>query len=250
MKHIIYQIKNNINNKIYIGKHSTHNIDDDYMGSGTLIKRAVAKHGNENFTKTILHVFDDESLCFIKESEIVTMEFVMRDDTYNLRSGGDGGFTVSDETRQKMREIANSRPQDHHDKIRQTRIERDNYGTTHVSHSEETKKHLSDQAKYRHENNIGDTWNDETNSKRSDSMRGKQNSLGSKRTEEWKSERSEQYTGEKNPNFGKTMSDESKKSISESHKNGAVDTCLHCGKTGKVRNMKPYHFDNCKHRKD
>lgn len=37
----IYLIRNLINNKIYIGKHSTDNYDDGYFGSGAYLKRAI-----------------------------------------------------------------------------------------------------------------------------------------------------------------------------------------------------------------
>nr|DAJ27929.1 MAG TPA: intron associated endonuclease [Caudoviricetes sp.] len=46
-----------VNNKIYIGKHEL-NGQKNYIGSGTLFKRAVKKYGKENFKKKILR------LCF------------------------------------------------------------------------------------------------------------------------------------------------------------------------------------------
>lgn len=89
----IYQITNKVNGKIYIGKHQTHNLEDGYMGSGTYIKRAIAKYGIVNFEKTILFCFDDEDSMNLKEAELVTRAFCQRDDTYNLSLGGQGGFS-------------------------------------------------------------------------------------------------------------------------------------------------------------
>ena len=92
MFYTIYQITNLIDGKIYIGKHQTKDLNDGYMGSGKYLKSAQSKHGIENFKKEILFQFDNESDMNAKEAELVTEEFCLREETYNLCVGGKGGF--------------------------------------------------------------------------------------------------------------------------------------------------------------
>jgi hypothetical protein len=92
MHYTIYQITCKSTGKIYIGKHQTKDLDDGYMGSGKLLGYAKNKHGLENFTKEILHVFPTEEEMNRKESELVTEEFCLREDTFNLCPGGKGGW--------------------------------------------------------------------------------------------------------------------------------------------------------------
>ena len=86
--HLVYKIVNAVNGKIYIGKHTTKNPYDNYMGSGKLINQAIKKYGIENFTKEILYCFINETEAFLKEEELVTKEFIDREDTYNMVIGG------------------------------------------------------------------------------------------------------------------------------------------------------------------
>ena len=90
--YLVYKITNLINGKIYIGQHETYDPNDDYMGSGNLIKRAIKKYGVENFKKEILFDFETEEEMNAKEKELVNESFVEREDTYNLVLGGRGSW--------------------------------------------------------------------------------------------------------------------------------------------------------------
>lgn len=88
----VYKITNLVNSKVYIGKHQTKDLDDNYMGSGKLIRAAIKKHGIENFKKEILFVFETEEEMNAKEAELVTEEFIASGVSYNLCPGGHGGW--------------------------------------------------------------------------------------------------------------------------------------------------------------
>ena len=89
--HYLYRVTNTKNGMVYIGIHSTDDLDDDYMGSGTFLREEQEKYGIENFKKEILEFFDSREELSYREWEIVDEEFVQRSDTYNLVLGGDGG---------------------------------------------------------------------------------------------------------------------------------------------------------------
>jgi hypothetical protein len=92
MHYYLYEIKNTVNGKIYVGVHKTKSLDDGYMGSGKVVSNAIRKYGIKHFTKTILETFDNSADMFAKEKEVVNDEFLARTDVYNLRRGGTGGF--------------------------------------------------------------------------------------------------------------------------------------------------------------
>ena len=88
MIYLVYRITNLLSGKEYIGCHKTSNVEDGYMGSGTLIKRDIQKYGIANFKKEILAKFDNSLDMFAKEKELVRIHPL----SYNLKEGGCGGF--------------------------------------------------------------------------------------------------------------------------------------------------------------
>lgn len=88
MNYIIYKITNNINGKYYIGRHSTNNIEDGYMGSGLGITNAIKKYGKQNFTKEIIAEAKNSQELWELELKIVNETVVKDPMSYNMTYGG------------------------------------------------------------------------------------------------------------------------------------------------------------------
>jgi len=109
----IYLVKNLLNNKIYVGFHASNKEYDQYLGSGTLIKKAIKLYGKNNFVKGIIEYVNENNW---KEREIYwinKMNSHVSRGGYNLTIGGEGvvglpfngmlGKKHSQETKTKMK---------------------------------------------------------------------------------------------------------------------------------------------------
>jgi hypothetical protein len=98
MYYTIYKTTNLKNGKYYLGMHQTKNLDDGYIGSGKLLRRAIEKYGFDSFKKEILFVFDNSADMYTKERELITEDEIKNPLCYNLAPGGWGGNRIIDKT--------------------------------------------------------------------------------------------------------------------------------------------------------
>lgn len=103
----VYMVLNLVNDKYYLGKHSTNNFYDGYMGSGIAIGRAKEKYGLENFQKEIIAFFDNEEAAYVFEYEIISEHF-NKENCYNIAPGGYGISNLTFEQRSNNSKEYNS----------------------------------------------------------------------------------------------------------------------------------------------
>lgn len=109
MYHFVYETTNLINGKKYIGKHSTDDLNDGYLGSGKAIQQAIKKYGENNFSRTILKEFKTSEEAYMYEEEIITPEIIKSKNYYNMKPGGIGGIVMTTEVIAKMKESSAKR---------------------------------------------------------------------------------------------------------------------------------------------
>lgn len=92
----IYMTRNNVNGKLYIGQHTRtmnpKDIDDSwYLGSGDALHMAIAKYGEENFTREIIYECESKpELDYMEKVFISYYNAVKNEDFYNIAGGGQG----------------------------------------------------------------------------------------------------------------------------------------------------------------
>lgn len=180
MTHFIYLTINLITNEKYIGKHCG-DINDNYLGSGKILQRAIKKYGKENFKREILYISKNAQENNEKEKEFIKAFNAVEDRTfYNISEGGDGGdifHLLPVEQQEELREQARQRV---------TGVNNPRYGV-HLSEETKEKIRCNRNTKYM-------------------------------QTEEYRQTMSEATLGEKNGMYGKRHTEEAKQKMSEAKK--------------------------------
>ena len=147
MFYYIYKITNVVNNIFYIGSHKTQDLNDGYFGSGIYLKRAIKKHGKENFRKEIVLYCNSEVEMREKETEYLLG--VRNENVYNLKFCALGGNTRATYTKKEKKQYIQKLIDNPDSPIGKKGTDAFNYGT---SLSKQTKKKQSNSHKKRWEN--------------------------------------------------------------------------------------------------
>ena len=182
----IYITQNLINNKFYIGQRKIYEKWKTYLGSGTFIKKAISKHGKENFKRYIIYYAKDQET--LNEYELFytkVFNVVKSKQWYNVCYGGGGtsGYHHTEEHKSKLSKSKIGKLNPNYNRIYTDEERRllsekfsgvnnpmygkrgtksPNYGR---NHSEETKIKMSNSAKGEKNHNYGKTWSEKQRNK-------------------------------------------------------------------------------------
>jgi group I intron endonuclease len=203
----IYQIKNKVNGKIYIG--SSVNIDKRwkyhryYLNKNehhnVLLQRSWNLYGESNFEFEIIEQFDDPALLLEREQHYLdTLQTTKPENGYNLCPNANSmrGYKYSEEQKQKMSELRKGQGNQHYGK----------------KHSEETKKKIG-------QINSTKVRTEETKRKLAEITRERMANLKETNPEKFEAI----VSNIKKARIGKPLTEQAKKKLSESAKKRVGD---------------------------
>lgn len=177
MFHYVYITTNLANGKKYIGKHSFKSLQNNYLGSGHGIKAAVQKYGRDGFIKEIISVHDTEDLAYEAEKKLVeSYDAVKNPLFYNRTNGGRGGEAernLNEEHRIKISESLKGRKISDQHKKRLSDIKKANPTGAAVKGKKKSRE-FAEKIKQRHKNNPL-THSEETKKNISEKLKGSGN---------------------------------------------------------------------------
>ena len=218
---IIYKTTNLVNGKIYIGQTIKNTNNNEYLGSGKYLKRAIIKYGKKNFKReTLITCKSQEELNAYEIYFIEKFNALDKSIGYNLHKGG---YYIKPEQRHGAKGY--NRPKGKNS----PRYGKsyfacwaDNYGIEKANElMTELSKKLKDVRKGENNPNYGNGWK----------IAGEKNCQFG-------------MTGEKSPNWGRKHSKETKKKIRESalkyHNGTRTDKEREAIKKGMAKNRNYY----------
>jgi hypothetical protein len=152
------------------------------------LKRAIKKHGKYQFEKKILHIVESIEEAYSLEEELVNEEFVSRDDTYNMKIGGDRGPRNSGRNNPMYGRKHSAETRAKNSAARKGQHAGEKHPLYGVGHSEEAKGKI------------------------------RKARLGSKHSEQTLKKMSESHLGKEPWNKGRTLSEETRRKMSEAAK--------------------------------
>jgi len=230
MYNYTYKTKH-VNGKYYVGRHSTDNLDDGYLGSGTWVRQIQDK---SLLSKEILSFFDSfEDL--LEAEKVLISEHIDHKHNMNFNSSS-VGFSTGDlnpsanperrkQISEQMKGDKNPMYGGHSEEVKMkiSKAMSGDKNPMYGGHSEETKQKMSASAKIRANTEEG---------KKQLSENGKKG----KGREPWNKGSAGEFT----------IGEEGKRKISESWKNRQKVKCPHCDIECMPNTFKRWHGDKCK----
>ena len=180
-KYYIYRITNNINHKTYIGQHKYCKsllVEDGYMGSGVILKKAQKKYGIENFSKEIITIAMSKSEANVLEKYYIAKE--RNENTYgcyNVADGGQGGGHKGRHHTEYAKKRISESEKGHRPSFCRPRTEEEKRKISEskkgkkLNLSNEERLARSEKAKEMSRRNIGSKRSEETKKKMSESLK-------------------------------------------------------------------------------
>lgn len=106
--HFTYRTTNLINNRYYLGMHSTNRLDDGYLGSGKRLYYEINKYGRGNFKLEVLKHYNSRDELVEAEKKLITEQDLNNENCLNLKPGGSGGWSNEKHKEKFLKSSANT----------------------------------------------------------------------------------------------------------------------------------------------